>query len=118
MGSRKFHSCSPTIYTYSYSTRIVLIFAQTGFPFKSSPETLNFKNFRQVFQDFGPFPVIGCDSESLCWLYENGEQASSESSGTDEILGDLNFFSFLTFFHLPTLDWACLGKRGGQVIFK
>ena len=23
--------------------------------------------FRRVWQDFGPFPLIGCDSECLAW---------------------------------------------------
>ena len=27
--------------------------------------------FRRIWQDFGPFPMIGCDSEGLSWNFSN-----------------------------------------------
>ena len=45
---------------------------------------------RQVVQDFGPFPIIGCDSESLCWLFNDGDVAENfarDDSG--EVLGEV-----------------------------
>ena len=41
-------------------------------------------------QDFGPFPIIGCDSESLCWLFNDGDVAENfarDDSG--EVLGEV-----------------------------
>ena len=49
---------------------------------------------RQVLQDFGPFPIIGCDSESLSWLFvrEESGQRSFEKDSSGELLGkNLNF---------------------------
>ena len=28
--------------------------------------------FRRIWQDFGPFPMIGCDSEGLTWNFTDG----------------------------------------------
>ena len=50
---------------------------------------------RQVLQDFGPFPIIGCDSESLCWLFKNTQPGSHEEwtnfekENSGEMLGKL-----------------------------
>ncbi len=46
---------------------------------------------RQVLQDFGPFPIIGCDSESLSWLFgreESGER-NFEKNSSGELLGKM-----------------------------
>jgi hypothetical protein len=42
---------------------------------------------RQVLQDFGPFPVIGCDSESLCWLFQDGSGLRAGEGASAEGLG-------------------------------
>jgi hypothetical protein len=57
---------------------------------------------RQVLQDFGPFPIIGCDSESLCWLFKNTDSVVTSSSdlpsvgkdSSNEIVGKIFVHSF------------------------
>ncbi len=43
---------------------------------------------RQVLQDFGPFPIIGCDSESLCWLFKNNESAVTSLNDLSNVAKD------------------------------
>ena len=32
--------------------------------------------FRRIWQDFGPFPLIGCDSEGLVWHFNYEKQGN------------------------------------------
>ena len=45
--------------------------------------------FRRVWQDFGPFPLIGCDSECLAW-HITGDDTLKAPKG-HEVMS--NFFS-------------------------
>ena len=47
--------------------------------------------FRRVWQDFGPFPLIGCDSEGLVWHFDYEKQGDL-LRGIDKTVRRLQFY--------------------------
>ena len=48
--------------------------------------------FRRVWQDFGPFPLIGCDSECLAW-HITGDDTLEAPKGHEVCTKRLSIYS-------------------------